>query len=66
MQHADDIDPIIKRYIENNVPAERKTAHACRQFVAGTAHHRLRRHYPELFVEVIHPAISAVRLSSAM
>ena len=66
MQHSDYIDPVIERHVENNVAPERKTAHAQRQFVAGTAHHRLRRHYPELFVEVIHPAISAVRLSSAM
>ncbi len=46
MQHTDDIDAVIARHGESNVPPDRKTAHARRQFVAGTAHHRLRRQLP--------------------
>ena len=57
MQHTDDIDPAIERQVEDNVPPERKTAYAWRQFVAGTTHHRLHCEYPELLVEAIYPAI---------
>lgn len=57
MQHTDDIDPAIERQVEDNVPPERKTAYAWRQFVAGTTHHRLHCEYLEPLVEAIYPAI---------
>ncbi len=57
MQHTDDIDSRIKRYVENNISPNRKAAHVRRQFVTGPAHLRLGRQQPELRIELIHPAI---------
>lgn|GEM_PF-2485885 len=57
MQHTDDIDSGIKRYVENNVSPNRKAAHVRCQFVTGPAHLRLGRQQPELRIELIHPAI---------
>ena len=62
MQHTDNIDSVIKRQVENNVAPNWKAAHARRQFVAGTAHHWLRRQHPELRIELIDPAIGGSRI----
>ena len=62
MQHTDDIDPVITRYVENNVTPNWKAAHTWRQFVAGSAQLRLRSQHLELRVELVHPAIGGGRI----
>ena len=57
MQHTYDVDSVIKRSVENKVPSKWKAAHPGSEFVAGTAHHWLRREHLELLAELIHPAI---------
>ena len=62
MQHTDYIDSVIQRDVENNLTPNWKAAHTRREFVAGTAHHWLRRQHPELRIELIHPAIGGGRI----
>src|SRR3989304_5322820 len=60
VQPPDHIDSVVKRCVEDNIAPERKAAHARAQFVAGPAHHGLRRQQPELFIGAVHPAIGGV------
>lgn len=61
MKHAHNVDSVMQRDVEDDVPAKRQAADTRSEIVALSAYQRLCRQKLKLLVELVYPGISLIK-----